>query len=183
MCNAEKCQDPELCLYLCSLHFSYGKSARLWADQNCSSWEPNLFLFSLSGTIFFLSSTPQYFMSESIQFRSLLMCVVWDNGTRLTFYTAFLPITMTSNNVSKQTLLFSILHNSIEYTFSAPEASVSTVFSLALFMFWLNDLKVGWGILISYIHSINLSVKESTIYCPLLSVHYLLTSINVSLYM
>lgn len=119
-------------------------------DQNCSSWEPNLLLFTVSHTVFFPSSTPQYFLSESIQFRSLLTCIVWDNGTSLTFYAAFLPNTMTRNNIFKQTLLFSILHNYVDFTFSAPMESVSTFFSLALFAFWLNHLKPFYFSFLTY---------------------------------
>lgn len=64
--------------------------------------------------------------------------VVRDNDTCPIFYTAFLPNTMTKNNIFRQTLLLFILHNHTDFTFSVPVESVSIFFLLhSLCFHWM----------------------------------------------
>lgn len=152
-----KHQLPELCLRLCSLASGRG-SLRSFGHikryQNFYSWGPNVVLFTVS--VFLPSSVPQYFLSESIQFRSLLAPVVRDNGPVWPLMRPSFPLQLQKPLPSNRhccspsyanTL---ILHSQLLWK------------ALALFFLLLQSVRLDGIILNLYFSLLNNSFKKST---------------------
>lgn len=146
------------------------------ADHDCSSWEHNLFLFTKPDRVFFPSSAPV----SPLRRHSVRISA--DTHYVRQWHLSDLPCSLPSQYFQTNTVVpcLAQLHYS---AFPAPVKK-----SVNFFFFLLHSLRFDWmilrcgGFLMSYIYLINLSVKESTFYHTLLSVHYLLTSIYISLY-